>query len=473
MEPDVEAAVGQWNPPECPFRIEYSARVLDDIRLAVMDAFFSLPRGGAEIGGILLGTHHGDLVSITGYEQLDCEHALGPSFLLSPRDQLRLSDLSARAARNPPGRQLLGWYHSHTRSEIFLSETDIDIHKRFFWEPWHIALVLKPHTFEPMRAGFFFRESDGSIRGDASYRIFELETLPMLPAPAAENAAPPAFRSFQQNSSFHAPVVEEPPVELPPPVPSAVPEQPVERKRVPITQEIPEEIVEAAVENLSPHPQPDVPQFLQLKHERSWRAARAMAYLGIGLALGGVGFQTRDTWLPRMVAKVRPSLPKDPNANLSLSLLDNGGQLDIHWDRRSPAIRNALEATLEIRDGALAPQNVRLDGPQLANGAISYERQNEHVEVTLVATEPGGKLIQGQTSFLGKLPVRKEPAGDSELRQERDALAEKNDQLQKDVNFQASKIRKMEKDLKDAQDRLEIEQRRRLGAQAGDRGKKN
>ena len=36
--------------------MEYPARVLDDIRLAVVDAFFSLPRGGAEIGGILLGT---------------------------------------------------------------------------------------------------------------------------------------------------------------------------------------------------------------------------------------------------------------------------------------------------------------------------------------------------------------------------------------------------------------------------------
>jgi len=44
-----------WSAPACPFAIGYPARVLDDIRLAVVDAFFSLPRGGAEIGGILLG----------------------------------------------------------------------------------------------------------------------------------------------------------------------------------------------------------------------------------------------------------------------------------------------------------------------------------------------------------------------------------------------------------------------------------
>ena len=48
-------ALDVWSTANCPFAIEYSRRVLDDIRLAVVDAFFSLPRGGAEIGGVLLG----------------------------------------------------------------------------------------------------------------------------------------------------------------------------------------------------------------------------------------------------------------------------------------------------------------------------------------------------------------------------------------------------------------------------------
>ena len=48
-----------WSAPECPFKIEYTPHVLEDIRLAVMDAFFSLPRGGAEIGGILLRPQDG------------------------------------------------------------------------------------------------------------------------------------------------------------------------------------------------------------------------------------------------------------------------------------------------------------------------------------------------------------------------------------------------------------------------------
>ena len=72
-----------WSVPQCPFTIETSARVLDDVRLAVMDAFFSLPRGGAEIGGILLGRFADHRLTVTNYAALDCEHAHGPSFTLS------------------------------------------------------------------------------------------------------------------------------------------------------------------------------------------------------------------------------------------------------------------------------------------------------------------------------------------------------------------------------------------------------
>jgi hypothetical protein len=83
--------------------------------------------------------------------------------------------------RNLPGRAV-GWYHSHTRSEILFSDADREIHQRFFPEPWQAALVLRPHTFQPTRAGFFFREADGSIHGEASYGEFVLEPLPPRPA---------------------------------------------------------------------------------------------------------------------------------------------------------------------------------------------------------------------------------------------------------------------------------------------------
>src|ERR1700740_2431749 len=86
------SALATWSTPQCPFAIEYSRKALDDIRLAVVDAFFSLPRGGAEIGGLLLGRFDGQRLQILDYAPIECEHAFGPAFTLSPADQGRLED---------------------------------------------------------------------------------------------------------------------------------------------------------------------------------------------------------------------------------------------------------------------------------------------------------------------------------------------------------------------------------------------
>lgn len=184
-------ALVTWSAPQCPFVIEYSRKALDDIRLAVVDAFFSLPRGGAEIGGILLGRLEEPRLQVLEYAPLECEHASGPAFTLSPKDQTRLSEMLAEAPQRYPGLQVVGWYHSHTRSEISLCEADLEIHNRYFPERWQVALVLRPSTLQPTQAGFFFREADGSVRSQSSYQEFTLETLPARPLPSGVPVAVP------------------------------------------------------------------------------------------------------------------------------------------------------------------------------------------------------------------------------------------------------------------------------------------
>src|SRR5438128_1121615 len=41
-----------WTAPEGPLRVTIPATVLDEIRVAVVEAFHSVPRGGVEIGGV-------------------------------------------------------------------------------------------------------------------------------------------------------------------------------------------------------------------------------------------------------------------------------------------------------------------------------------------------------------------------------------------------------------------------------------
>ena len=310
VETQFASGLTRWTAPECPFAIDYSARVLDDIRLAVTDAFFSLPRGGAEIGGILLGRRENGRVAIVDHLPMQCEHAFGPSFVLSPKDHAGLAELLATADRNPHLR-VVGWYHSHTRSEIFLSDADLEIHNRFFPQPWQVAIVLKPHTFQPMRAGFFFREADGSIHAAAPYSEVILDPLPMRPVPVSNGIPePPSVFSSTRDAAPNGPVVD---------VSTVVePETPSAPERAP-EPEITPEIAPPSFATAPPPP------------SRRWLAWTAAALLGV--ALGGWGYQTRAEWLPRL----RSFSQGGASENIGLAAIDREGQLHIQWNGNSRA----------------------------------------------------------------------------------------------------------------------------------------
>src|ERR1044071_1405114 len=88
--PSSETRPGTWQVAQCPWQIEYPPALLDEIRLAVVDAFFSIPRGGAEIGGVLFGSHTDTAIRIVAFRPMECVHAFGPTFVLSEKDLMRL-----------------------------------------------------------------------------------------------------------------------------------------------------------------------------------------------------------------------------------------------------------------------------------------------------------------------------------------------------------------------------------------------
>jgi hypothetical protein len=177
-----------WSVPDRPLRIEYSEAVLDEIRLIAVEGYHRVPHGGVETGGVLFGTHEKNAVRIMAWRPIECEYAKGPSFLLSEKDEAVL----ARALKSTGGDAELkelepvGWYRAHTRSEILLADVDLAFFNRFFLQPWQIGLIVRPASFAPTRAGFFFREANGEIRAASSYREFTLTPLPMGRATAAE-----------------------------------------------------------------------------------------------------------------------------------------------------------------------------------------------------------------------------------------------------------------------------------------------
>jgi hypothetical protein len=57
----------------------------------------------------------------------------------------------------------VGWYISHTRSEITLTESDQEIFTTYFGQPWQVTLVIRPSRGGNMRAGYFVRQQDGTL----------------------------------------------------------------------------------------------------------------------------------------------------------------------------------------------------------------------------------------------------------------------------------------------------------------------
>ena len=387
---------------------------------------------------------------ISDYAALDCEHAYGPSFVLSPPDEARLAGMLSAQAGFAGGCCPVGWYHSHTRSEIFLSDGDLALHQRFFPESWQVALVMKPHTFQPARIGFFFRQADGSIQANASCREDTLGALPMRQLPPRMPTA--AFRDDppQQNSR---------PVLVPSPVLESAAAPP------PAVAESAPTLTDTAAADLP------IPKFVV----ESESSARRWMAVGIGIValagIAGAAYQVRQMWLPQLLDAIRPAAQVVPTAPdpLGLRTIDREGQLQIQWDRNSSSVRRATDAILEITDGSPLPVATQLDTAHLETGSFTYARTAEKVDVLLIVHQKDGPDVREVTSFLGKLPTRKTVEEQEAEQKQREEAAQQAAKMKADLTFQAAKTKKLEKEVQTMREELRQQQQRRLNNQLPDK----
>jgi hypothetical protein len=152
-------------------------------------------------------------VRIQAWRPIVCEYAKGPSFALSEKEEAALAEALKSWGGDAAlaGLEPVGWYRAHTRSEVLLSDADLAFFNRFFPQPWQAGLIVRPTSFAPTRAGFFFREADGGIRAESSYHEFTLmpvameqaatdqaaEDAPAIPAAAPGVALPNAARAAE------------------------------------------------------------------------------------------------------------------------------------------------------------------------------------------------------------------------------------------------------------------------------------
>jgi len=414
-----DAKFGSWVVPESPVDVEYSLVVIDEIRQAVADGFQRLQRGGIEVGGVLYGTREERIVRVTAMREIACEHARGPTFHLSDNDRAALAAQLARDKEDSrlQGLQVVGWFLSHTRSDVTLQQSDLETYSAFFPEPWQVTMVVHPGRAGTMRAGFFVRELDGSVKGERSYQEFNFpDRMPGV-----------LDRSPRRQSLESA--GERPPVSRYP-----------ARAEALEALDVPEPVVQYDVPTFGQSSR-TMPQYAPYPNTRRKIPWAIIAVVAAALVLAVLGLRL-----------LGPQLHVEP---LSLGVIERNGQLQIQWNHSSQSIIGASAGTLDIVDGG-EKRSIPLNRTELAQGSFTYMRRSGDVEVRLAVNTSGSGRMEEASRFLGTAPEGVDASEMDAIKVERDALQDEVTRLRGQTGQQAVRIQQLERTLVILQSRLGI-----------------
>jgi hypothetical protein len=353
-----------WEAPGKPVSIYIALDVVDRISQEVLRAFSAVPKRGAEIGGLLLGSvGEGEPlnVRIEDFEAIDCQHKFGPSYILSELDQQNFDEAYLRylAADDSP-LHVVGYFRSHTRDGLSLGAEDVELCRQLFSKTSDVVLLIKPFATRVSMAGFLFKESGK----------FQDEPYVQFP-----------FRRRDMDSR--------------------APEEPVVRDRsagrvrdrtsYPVKSRAQEPgPVEELVEYAEPPPAYMDPSYPAgpmptdaggSKFRSGWVwLPLSFIFLLLGVLLG---FQAALTIGSRTATGASQA-----TFALGLAVTQTDDNLHINWDRQSAPIRSSSHGLLEIEDGSYN-KTINLDASQLQNGSVIYRHLADAVMFRLTVYPTG------------------------------------------------------------------------------------
>jgi hypothetical protein len=211
-----------WAIPGAAANVTYSLPLFHEIDLLVNEGYRKIPHGGIEEGGLLFGKIDAKGTRIEAFRAIECEHASGPSFLLSEHDLEVLSTQLAGIGSDAEleGLDPIGWFLGHTRGPLVLTDHEVALFDHYFTAAGMLTVLVKPERFQPTRFGFAVRSKDGSMTRDASGSAIILplpgrnarasnEPVASIPAPAVSAAA--ARRAAEGETRPEKAIVEVPP----------------------------------------------------------------------------------------------------------------------------------------------------------------------------------------------------------------------------------------------------------------------
>lgn len=367
-----------WRPEGHAVDISLHFEIIDKLLIEIMKGFGSIPRRGAEVGGLLLGTSEttdGKLhITIRDFQPVACEHSGGPSYSLSVKDiqGLKSGIEQLRPTGSLDALHVVGHYRSHTREGLGMSDEDIDLMDDHLPGDDKVMLLVKPFATRTSSAGFFFRESSEFLRTDASYLEFPFKrkdlgggssgTERIAAAARFGESRPPAENPLQFPSA---------------PRPSSRPVMEAETMSYADPEPAPQRRTVQPEAEFSSDPEPS--QLFRPRRESRLRGGWVWIPLSLIFLVLGVllGFQTALSMRPNGPAALGPEI-----FNLALTVIKSGDSLNVTWDRQATAVRTAGHGVLYIKDGDFN-KALNLDATELQVGSVVYRKPSTSVTFKL------------------------------------------------------------------------------------------
>jgi hypothetical protein len=328
-----------WEPPGKGVSIFLGYDVIDQLLQEAMQGLGAVPKRGVEIGGVLLGTVESAnplAVRIEGIKTVKCEYASGPSYCLSGNDTPAL-EAALGEYRPAPDRRIyaVGFFRSHTRPGLSLSDDDLALCARYFPNPTEVVLLIRPFVSHTSLGGFFFRQ-DGGFTREPSPLEFPFSRREL-------GGGEPAPRVRRRSRGEEA-----------------------EERAAPVEVE-------------APRDQPPIPPFLMPAPKRPLGFRKWAILAAVFLMLGGLlGFVATPYFRQRGWAPA----PANPYA-FGLSAAQKGGDLHIKWNRQSPLFQVARGGRITIVDDG-STRMLEMDLRQLQTGAgIIYRKISNQVDIRM------------------------------------------------------------------------------------------
>ena len=320
----------------------------------------------SELGGLLWGKilclEHGSSGLVLVPELVPSEALF---FNTTENDSQRL----VAALGHPPQSdlQLMGFFRSHLREGLCLSDQDEALISRYILDPDSVFLVIRPFEIGICMAGFFFWEH-GRLQTDVS----DLE----VPFAIAEDGH---SRHIAADSGQPASSLCDHPKWIPPAAgmaPATPPSQESGNDPLLKTPTLPDIRRQPLQKQTTPQASLATPLPSNRWRRSSWKfvlpsAVVLLACFGLYFAIMKLELRTPSP--PTATAKTQVGLQVKVNSN---------GQMDLSWDQTSPDLQTAQGAKLTIIDGTLH-RELNIDQGQLRFGRLAYFPNSDDVQFYL------------------------------------------------------------------------------------------